>query len=532
MGLSAYNKKRDFKATPEPKGKPAKANKHRFVVQEHHASNLHFDFRIEIDGVLKSWAVRKGPSMDPGVKRLAVPTEDHPLAYAKFEGRIPEGHYGAGMQLIWDGGTYEPLDGETPDAQFKKGKLQFELNGERLKGAFNLFRMGGRFAGGRDQWLLVKSDDEYAQRDWRLELLQPDKDGKTVIENEPAAVKKTKKRSKVVKKKATSEKGEKAVSLGALLKEKNPTGDRAVKIGKYTVKLTSLDRIYFPDEKYTKFDLIRYYSDVWKYIAPHLKDRPLIMRRFPQGIDAPSFHQHDVDETPEFVATASHQVRDEDKHIVDYVVCNNLQTHLYLANLGAIERHPWHSRVGSLDSPDWFIFDLDPGDKAPFTTICEIAVKLKEVIERFGLKSYAKTSGSRGIHVYVPIKPKYSFEEVTDFARHIAGIVATENPDTATVERSKAKRNDAQVYVDFMQNNIAKSVAAPYSVRPRKGATVSAPLEWKDVEKGKIEIDNFDIINMPARLKKKGDLFKKVLTGKQSLKKALGILKKETGKPT
>jgi bifunctional non-homologous end joining protein LigD len=476
--------------------------------------------------VLKSWAVRKGPSMDPTVKRLAVPTEDHPLAYAKFEGRIPKGHYGAGIQLIWDGGIYEPLDGETLETQFKKGKLQFELRGDHLKGAFNLFRMSGRFGGGRDQWLLVKSDDEYAKRDWHLELLQPDKDGKTVIENEStpvAATKKIKNRSKVVKSKAISEKGEKAVLLSALLKEKDPRGSRAVKIGKYIVRLTSLDRVYFPEEKYTKFDLIRYYNGVWKYVAPYLKDRPLIMRRFPQGIDRPSFHQHDVDEAPEFVVTAAHRVRGEDKHVVDYVVCNNLKTHLYLTNLGAIERHPWHSRTDSLENPDWFVFDLDPGDTVEFKTICEIAVKLREVIERFGLKSYPKTSGSRGIHVYIPIKPKYSFEVITEFAKYIATIVAKENPDIATVERSKAKRNKTQIYVDFMQNNIAKSVAAPYSVRPRKGATVSAPLEWKEVEKGKLTIADFNIKNIPARLKKKGELFLPVLQNKQALEKAFKI---------
>ncbi len=531
MGLATYNRKRDFKGTPEPKGKVSKTDKHRFVVQEHHASNLHFDFRMEIGGVLKSWAVRKGPSMDPAVKRLAVPTEDHPLSYTKFEGRIPEGHYGAGMQLIWDSGTFELLDGDDPEKQFKKGKLQFELKGTKLKGVFNFFEMKGR--GG---WLLVKVDDEHAKENWELDLLQPDKDGRKVITEENSkAVKKTKTRSKVVKKSTRpekgikGEKGEKAVSLNALLKEQKPAGGRLVKIGKYVVKLTSLDRVYFPGsnntEGYTKADLIRYYSDVSKYILPHLKDRPLIMRRFPQGIKGPSFHQHDVDEAPEFVRTASHRVREEDRHVVDYVVCDNLQTHLYLANLGAIERHPWHSRVDTIDHPDWFVFDLDPEKKVTFETICATAVKLKEVIERFGLRSYPKTSGSRGLHLYVPIKPAYSYEKVAGLAKAIATIVADENPETATVARAKAKRKPGQIYIDFMQNNIGKSVAAPYSVRPREGATVSAPVEWKEVEKGSLSIDDFTIKNMPARLKKKGDLFKKVLTDKQSLEKAFKKLK-------
>src|ERR1044072_2279064 len=533
MGLATYNRKRDFRGTPEPKGKPkrkvAKMGKRRFVVQEHHASNLHFDFRMEIGGVLKSWAVRKGPSMDPGVKRLAVPTQDHPLSYAKFEGRIPEGHYGAGMQLIWDSGTFELLEGDDPEKQFKKAKLQFELKGEKLKGVFNFFRMTAKFSGGtkgREAWLLVKGDDHHAEKNWELDLLQPDKDGRKVIAGENSkAVKKTKTRSRVVRKSAKAKKGEKAVSLNALLKEQKPAGDRQVKIGKYVVKLTSLDRVYWPGEGYTKADLIRYYSEVSKYILPHLKDRPLIMRRFPQGIAGPSFHQHDVDEAPEFVRTASHRVREEDRHVVDYVVCDNLQTHLYLANLGAIERHPWHSRVDTIDHPDWCVCALDPEKNVPFETICETAVKLREVIERFGLESYPKTSGSRGMHVYVPIKPEYSYEKIAGLAKAIAAIVADENPETATVARTKAKRKPGQIYVDFMQNNIGKSVAAPYSVRPRAGATVSAPVEWKEVETGKIKTDDFTIKNMPARLAKKGDLFKKVLTGKQSLEKAFKKLK-------
>lgn len=516
MGLELYNKKRDFRGTPEPKGKISKTDSRTFVVQEHHATNLHFDFRMEIGGVLKSWSVPKGPSMDPSIKRLAVPTEDHPLEYAKFEGRIPEGHYGAGMQLIWDAGTFETFGGENPEKQFKKGKLQFELSGKRLKGTFNLFRLHGG-----DGWLLVKADDEHAVTDWKLELLLPDKAGRKFIENKKAApAKEIKKRSKVSRTKAKPKKDEKAVSLDSLLKERKPAGARAVKIGGYVVKLTSLDRVYWPKEGYTKADLIRYYSEVSKYILPYLKDRPLIMRRFPAGIAGPSFHQHDVDEAPEYVRTVAYRVREEDRHVVDYVVCDNLQTHLYLANLGAIERHPWHSRAGTLEYPDWFVFDLDPGKKVEFETICELALSVKKTIEGFGLESYAKMSGSRGIHVYVPIKPKYSYEKVIALAKKIATVAAEENPDIATVERSKAKRKAGQVYVDFMQNNIGKSVVAPYSVRPRPGATVSAPLEWKEVAKKKISTGDFTIKNMPARLQKKGDLFKPVLKNKQSLEKA------------
>jgi bifunctional non-homologous end joining protein LigD len=523
MGLATYNRKRDFKGTPEPKGKVSKAGSRRFVVQEHHASNLHFDFRMEIGGVLKSWAVRKGPSMDPAIKRLAVPTEDHPLSYAKFEGRIPEGHYGAGMQLIWDGGTYELLDGDSPEKQFKKGKLQFELKGERLKGTFNLFRMGGR-----EGWLLVKAKDEHAKDNWKLKLLLQDKNGAKIIEGETPKTTETKapkKKTSIKAKTSVAKKEEKPISIKALLKIKEPSGDKAVKIGTDIVKLTSLDRVYWPEDGYTKTDLLRYYYETAKYALPHLKNRPLIMRRFPNGIDGISFHQHDIDNAPGYARTVRVKVEDNGGHAVEYVVCDNIQTHLYLANLGAIERHPWHSHIKNLQHPDWFVFDLDPGKKVEFRTICEIAIKTREVIKRFGLTAYAKTSGSRGLHIYVPIKPKYSYKKVIALAKAIATIVAKENPETATVERSKGKRKAGQVYVDFMQNNRGKSVAAPYSVRPRKGATVSAPVEWKEVEEGNINTDDFTIKNMAARLNKKGDLFKKVLKSKQSLDKAFKLMK-------
>ena len=196
-------------------------------------------------------------------------------------------------------------------------------------------------------------------------------------------------------------------------------------IGKYAVSLTSLDRVYWPDEGYTKADLLRYYNDVWKYIAPHLKNRPLIMKRYPTGIRGISFHQHNVDEVPEYVDTIELEATNDDgKHLVNYVVCENLETHLYITNLGAIERHPFHSKIGKLEYPTWFVFDLDPGEKVEFETICEVAVKTRDVISEFGLVSYAKTSGSRGIHIYVPIKPETAYEQIAVLAGRIAKNVA------------------------------------------------------------------------------------------------------------
>lgn len=515
MGLETYYQKRDFRRTPEPRGRVAKVNRHRFVVQEHHASKLHFDFRLEMGGVLVSWSVPKGPSLDPKEKRFAVRTEDHPVEYLKFQGHIPEGNYGAGEHMIWDEGRYETLGETEALEQLEKGRLNFRLNGRKLGGAFTLIRMGGR----ENQWLLIKSRDEHAQTGWKLELL---------MEDEGAPQAKAAQKGRAVKrgvKKIRTKAGDasKAVPASRFFSSKELSGDALVKIGKDVVALTHLDKVYWPEDGYTKGDLVRYYYEVSKYILPYLKDRPLIMKRYPNGIKGTSFHQHDVNEVPDFVRTE--QLPVEEGHDVDYIIGDTTATLLYMANLGAIERHPWHSRVRDLEHPNWLVFDLDPGEGISFRTICELAMGVKDVLDRLGLESYPKTSGSRGMHVYVPFNPRYSYEEVADFAERVATIVADENARIATVERSLKNRKSGQIYVDHMQNARGKSVVAPYSVRPKPGATVSAPLEWHEVKSGKVTTQDFTIKNMPARIGRKADLFRPVLSVRQSLDKAIEQLK-------
>jgi bifunctional non-homologous end joining protein LigD len=518
MGLEKYHAKRDFSRTPEPKGKVAKRDLRRFVVQEHHASKLHFDFRLEMGGVLKSWSVPKGPSLDPNDKRFAVPTEDHPIEYLEFEGHIPEGNYGAGEHMIWDAGTYEPLDGADPLQQLEAGRLSFELRGEKLRGAFSLLRMR------EGQWLLVKKADEFAQGGWKLKLLV-EVEGWGDDKPKDAGKGKAKRTAhEEVKKYAPKKGGGKVVTAGAAFKGGALAGDLNVKVETATVALTNADKIYWPEDGYTKGDLVEYYYQVSKYILPYLKDRPLIMKRYPNGIGGKSFHQHDVNEVPDYVRTVSLEVEDGGGHTVDYVVGDNLPTLLYMTNLGAIERHPWHSRAGDLDHPDWVVFDLDPPEGTPYGTICELALVVKDVLERVGLKSYPKTSGSKGLHIYVPTKPAHGYEEAAAFAERVATLAANERPEIATIERAIKRRRAGQIYVDHMQNARGKSVASAYSVRPRPGATVSAPLEWAEVERKKITPQDFTIKNMGARLASKGDLFKPVLNSKQSLSDALKML--------
>ncbi|HEX8284027.1 MAG TPA: non-homologous end-joining DNA ligase [Pyrinomonadaceae bacterium] len=520
MGLQTYQKMRDFRRTPEPKGTVSKASRRRFVVQEHHASKLHFDFRLEVGGVLKSWSVPRGPSLDPSQKRLAVETEDHPVEYLKFEGVIPEGEYGAGEHMKWDGGTFETLGEGTAAEQLEAGRLDFALKGEKLRGAFTLVKMKRR-AG---EWLLFKRTDEFAEEGWELRLRKP-VDGVETI----GASKGKKSRGAAVKagaghvKKFDAAKkagGAKAVPVGRAFKAKKLEGDLSVRVGRDVVPLTHVERVYWPEEGYTKGDLIRYYYEAADYILPYLKDRPLIMKRYPTGIGGPSFHQHDVNEAPDFVRTVPLEVEDGGGHEVDYVVGDNVATLLYMANLGAVERHPWHSRVKDLEHPDWFVFDLDPAEGVTFETICDVALTTRDVLARLGLESYPKTSGSRGIHIYVPVKPAYDYGQIAKLAEQVATVVAREQSEVATVERSKSKRGARMIYVDHMQNARGKSVVAPYSVRPKPGATVSAPLEWKEVERKKIRTSDFDIRNMLRRVERKGDLFAPVLKGRQTLEDA------------
>jgi bifunctional non-homologous end joining protein LigD len=530
MGLETYRKMRDFRRTPEPRGSVSKTNRRRFVVQEHHASKLHFDFRLEAGGVLKSWSIPRGPSLDPAQKRLAVETEDHPVEYLKFEGHIPEGEYGAGEHMKWDGGTFETRGEGSVVEQLERGRIDFELKGERLRGAFTLIKMKGR-AG---EWLLIKKQDEFAETGWELRLRKAI-DGKETLEGKGRGQKAKGKsegaNSSVAERRAGDKgdrgvrkfktedmtKGEKIVPVSRALKSDELKGDVNVRVGREVVPLSHLERVYWPEDGYTKGDLVRYYHEISRYILPYLAERPLIMKRYPSGIAGLSFHQHDVEEAPDFVRTVRLEVEDGGGHDVNYVVGDSEATLLYMANLGAIERHPWHSRVKDLDHPDWFVFDLDPAEGVRFETICDVALTTRDVLVRLGLESYPKTSGSRGIHIYVPVRAAYGYEQIAELAEQVATIVAREQSEVATVERSKRKRGRGMIYVDHMQNARGKSVVAPYSVRPKKGATVSAPLEWSEVERKRIGTGDFHIKNMLRRVESKGELFAPVLKKRQRL---------------
>ncbi|HET6670394.1 MAG TPA: non-homologous end-joining DNA ligase [Pyrinomonadaceae bacterium] len=314
--------------------------------------------------------------------------------------------------------------------------------------------------------------------------------------------------------KRTAAKKGPAISVVEFLALKNPKGNLLLSVEGETVSLTSLERIYWPAEKFTKFDLLRYYIQIAPHLLPHLKDRPAILQRWPRGINAPMFFQQDLESAPSFVKSV-HLTNLEGREL-DYAVFSTTAALLHLVNLGNIEQHPWHSTTKKLSYPDWIALDLDP-KKAPWQNVLEVALLVKQVCDEVGLSAFPKTSGSSGIHIYLPLKPKNEYGPVAEFSRLLASEVASRAPKIATVERSLAKRGKDQVYVDWMQNARGKSLASVFTVRAKPGATVSMPLTWKQVEKG-VKISDFNIKNVPALIEKKGNAWEDFFAQRQTLK--------------
>jgi bifunctional non-homologous end joining protein LigD len=236
-----------------------------------------------------------------------------------------------------------------------------------------------------------------------------------------------------------------AISVAEFLDLKQPKGDLLLDVEGQTVSLTSLERIYWPDEKLTKFDLLCYYLRVSSYLMPHLKNRPAILQRWPRGVNAPMFFQQDLASAPAFIKTV-HLTNQEGREL-DYAVYTTTASLLHFVNLGTIEQHPWHSTTAKLDKPDWLAIDLDP-KQAPWENVLQVALLTKAVCDEVGLNAFPKTSGSSGIHIYLPLKPTNKYESVAEFSRLLASEVASRAPKIATVERTLAKRKKEQDYVD------------------------------------------------------------------------------------
>lgn len=719
MTLEDYNQKRKFAQTPEPPGEvQAGQGPLRFVVQMHEASRLHYDFRIEAGGVLKSWAVPKGPSLRVQDQRLAVQVEDHPITYGSFEGIIPKGNYGAGTVMVWDEGEYSERHSSSSSSRqeteslvlkgIEQGHLTMILYGEKLQGEFALIRLK---EGDPKSWLLVKKRDSYASfADITLENRSV-KTGRSIEEIAAQAPAEgnvwlpgrqpTENSGRLRKDRNSQEsrkdipppsvlpglsrlspssekiprrikpmlatvfsfpfdqvgwifefdrKGYRAIaelekgvvhlyskqhlpfekkfpeivkSLGQLhitavldgeiagtpgqapvywvkdllhlegtntrvlplverkrlleqlkfdsifvrycphevergtflygqIEKENATGivakDGASVYHSGTSKkwlqisaqehsdenrpprLTHLDKIYWPEEKITKGDLIDYYKKVSPYLLPHLCGRPESLHRFPDGVNAPGFFQKDlVGYHPRWVQTERIFSESAGKS-VDYLVCQNEWTLLYMVNLGCIEINPWLSRVGSLDRPDAIVIDLDP-DENPFSEVIEVAQAIHEILKEISVTHYCKTSGGTGLHIFIPTwipgpttPPQVlcDYDSGREFALAVCRVVHSLFPRNTSLERVPSKRK-GKIYLDCFQNSKGQTVASVYSVRPRPRAPVSTPLLWEELKSG-LHPELFTISQVPGRIERLGDLWRPVLEESNDIRTGLSSL--------
>lgn len=315
----------------------------------------------------------------------------------------------------------------------------------------------------------------------------------------------------------------KVMKATAHKKTRTSENEKEITLNRHKVKLTNQDKIYFPKDDITKGDVIEYYQSVADYILPHLKNRPLSLNRFPNGIEEQSFYQKDAsDNIPDWVKTTQVYSESNDKYI-DYIYCNDKATLAYLNNLGCIDMNPWNSSLPDLDHPDFLVLDLDPSKKNTFDDVIETALQVNDVLNSIKIKGYCKTSGSTGIHVYIPMGGKYDFDQVKDFAHILMKQVHEKLPKITTLERRLQKRDNNKIYLDYLQNRTGQTLASAYSLRPKEGASVSMPLEWNEVKAGMKPTD-FNIHNALERIKDKGDLFKPVLGKGIDMMKALELL--------
>ena len=461
--LATYRRKRDFKRTPEPSGSAhRRARGNSFVVQKHVARRLHYDFRLELDGVLKSWAVPKGPSREPGEKRLAVQTEDHPLEYGRFHGVIPEGEYGAGKVELWDRGVWIP-DGD-PREGLARGRLKFRLQGKKLHGGWALVRMGRRNGSrnGKENWLLIKERGAM-ERGGAAEL--PSADGATIA----------------------------------------------------GVTLTHPDRILYPAQGITKRDLARFYEEIADWILPHIVERPLSLVRCPEGQGKACFYQkHAGAGAPE----ALKGVKVKEKSAVrTYLYVEDLSGLISLVQMGVLELHPWGSRVGDLEHPDRLTFDLDPAPGLPWKRVVDGARRLRSLLAELRLSSFVKTTGGKGLHVVVPLAPKQPWESVKGFARAIAESMARQAPGKYTASLSKANRK-GEIFIDYLRNSQGATAVAAYSTRALAGAPVATPIAWDELG-ADLRSDHYTVENLPRRLASlKKDPWEGFLKSRQTLPSA------------
>ncbi len=523
--LDVYREKRDFTRTDEPAGRDddkSAADGGRFVVQKHDARRLHFDFRLELDGVLKSWAVTRGPSLDPADKRLAVRTEDHPVEYQSFEGTIPKGEYGGGTVMLWDRGRWQPRG--DPRQGLEHGVLKFDLDGERLKGGFALVRLGSKARETRENWLLIKERDAHAERNrdavelWNRSIASGGSMG-DIAANKPAPAKRGRRtarrsKSKLLDADDDKEPGRRARSNLIAYTERTSDGvlrhpsflglredKRATEVRMNAqfrngeqredkprekaeiagVKLTHPDKILFPAANVSKEGLASYLAAVSDRMLPHIRNRPLSLVRCPDGAAAQCFFQkHRTRGMPAELRGVT--IKQGDGESASYMTIQSRAGLVAAAQIGTLELHIWGSRADQIERPDRLVFDLDPDESLSFADVRLAATVVRALLASADLESFPLVTGGKGIHVVVPLERRHDWDDVKVFAKAFATKLAEAEPDRFVATMSKARRK-GRIFIDWLRNERGATAIAPYSVRAKPHAPVAMPVSWGGLAK-------------------------------------------------
>jgi bifunctional non-homologous end joining protein LigD len=523
--LAPYRRKRDFTRTPEPAGEPAAsespAGARRFVVQRHRARRLHYDLRFEINGVLVSWAVPKGPTLDPAVKRIAVHVEDHPIEYLHFEGVIPHGEYGAGDVIVWDYGTWEPHATDDPAASVAAGELHADVHGQKLRGRLVLVRRG-HDRSGEQQWLLLHKRDKYAVAGWDPEdhprsalsgrtndevKADPERMWRSDLPPSQASVPL---RAPVV-----------AAPDADMLAALDGLGNNGTwEVFGRRLRLTNLDKVLFPARKrekpVTKREFISYAARIAPVALPYLAGRPLNMHRYPDGADSPGFwHKQLPDHAPDWVPRW-HNPDAGPRETNTYLVVDEPAALVWAANFGALEWHAWTSRAEHPHRPTYALVDIDPGTDTPWRDLLVLARLHRTAFEHLGVVAQPKLTGRRGIQIWIPVNPGPGFDETRGWVEQLSRTVGAVVPGVVSWKWDVAGRG-GHARLDYTQNAINKTLVAPYSPRACPGATVSAPIEWDELDDPSLRPDGVTIRGVFERLERRGDPFRPVLSTRQDL---------------
>lgn len=501
---------RDFSRTAEPSGtlptaqptaRPGVRSGHSFVIQQHAARRMHYDFRLELDGVLLSWSVPKGPSLSPTERRLAVRTEDHPLDYASFEGVIPQGEYGGGTVVVWDRGSWTP-EGNARDA-LAKGKLSFALHGEKLRGRWHLVKT--RSDSKAETWLLFKGRDDAANDELDIVASEPASvlSGRTLDEVAAAPERVWHSNRKANPTVAQQRAAKLATAKPRRVANRNAeTPTSLIEQLPLGFKLTNLDKVLYPDDGITKGDVIAYLAVVAEYALPHLAERPLMIARCPNGIRAhaatrnkPCFYQkHVLPGSP----PAIHTVADSDGDHGEYMRVHDMPGVVALAQLGTLEIHTWGAHADNLDQPDLIVLDLDPDPGVAWDRVALAALELRRRLHDAGLESFVKTTGGKGLHVVAPITRGIGWDDFKAFTRALVEAVQHDDPTHYTTNMAKAQRR-GKIFLDYLRNGRGATFIAPYSPRARPGAPVAVPISWEELAHG-VDPSRLTTASVPRRL--------------------------------